>query len=122
VRQIAEVPVCLPEEQASDVAITPDGKRALVSINKAGHLLLLKIDGTNVTATKRRFSTCGGPYRCVITPDGELGLTAGAGIGGAPDMDALTIVDLADEPNRTTQFVEIGAGPESFEISPDGKL
>jgi hypothetical protein len=32
----------------------------------------------------------GQPYRCVITPDGELGLTAGQGFGNGLDHDALT--------------------------------
>lgn len=122
VKQIAEVKVCLPEDQASDVAISPDGKKALVSINKAGYVRLLEIDGMTVTPTERKFSTFGGPYRCVITPDGMLGLTAGAGLGGPIDADALTVIDLSAEQPRTINYVEIGSGPESFEVSPDGEL
>lgn len=122
VSQVSEVKVCLPEDQCSDVAISPDGRKALVSINKAGYVRLLEIDGTNVTATERKFAAFGGPYRVVITPDGTLGLTAGAGFGNPLDTDALTVIDLSAEPPRTIGYVEIGSGPESFEVSPDGEL
>ena len=58
----------------------------------------------------------------VITPDGELGLTAGSGQGGAPDADALTIIDLTVDPIRTVGYLTLDSGPESFEVSPDGRL
>lgn len=122
VEHLREIEVGEPEDQVSDVAISPDGHLALTSINAAGHLRALTIDGETVEATERKISTYGTPYRCAITPDGQLGLTAGSGLGGAPDEDALTIVDLTAEPIRTIDYVPIGSGPESFEISPDGRL
>ncbi len=122
VEHLQEVNVGEPEDQVSDVAISPDGRTALVSINAAGHLRELEIDGESVSATDRMISVYGTPYRCAITPDGELGLTAGSGVGGAPDTDALSIVDLTTDPIRTVDYVPIGSGPESFEVSPDGRL
>lgn len=117
------VKVCEPAESASDVAISPDGKMALVSIQKGGTLAVLRIDGGKVAAADRRISVFGQPYRCVITPDGELALTAGAGYGNGLDRDALSVVDLkATGGARTTDYVPIGTTPESLEISPDGRL
>jgi DNA-binding beta-propeller fold protein YncE len=119
---VQTVTVCLPAESASDVAISPDGKLALASAWKGGYLAVLKIDGEIVTATGQKISTYGQPYRVVITPDGELALTAGMGFGNGLDRDAVTVIDLKSKLIRAIQHVTIGSVPESIEISPDGKL
>jgi len=116
------ITVCTPEESASDVAIHPSGRLALVSVQKGGFLQLLEIGDGQVKLTDRKISVCGQPYRCVITPDGALGLTAGQGAGNGLDSDALTVVDLQSKPIRTVDYVAIGAVPESIELSPDGRL
>jgi DNA-binding beta-propeller fold protein YncE len=115
------VDVCKPEENVADVAIAPDGLTALATVCEGGYLALLHIKGDTVTVDKRKLSTCGKPYRIAITPDGALGVTAGSG-QGLPDTDAITVVDMTQNPPRTSDFIPIGAGPESLEISPDGKL
>lgn len=122
VKHVQDVTVCEPELSVSDVAINRDGSLALASIQKGGYLAVLKIDGDQVTVTSRNLSVYGQPYRCVITPDGELGLTAGQGFGSGLDMDALSVVDLKADPMRTIDHISIGSGPESIEVSPDGKL
>ncbi len=126
VDHLNELTVGEPADNVSDVAISPDDRLALVSVNTAGHLRVLAIetgpDSERVVVTDRKLATYGGPYRTVITPDGELGLTAGAGQGAVPDTDALTVVDLTADPIRTIDYVPIGSGPESIEISPDGQL
>lgn len=122
VRPLQTVEVCQPEQSVSDVAIHPDGLRALASVNSGGYLKLLQLSDEGVTVAPRKISTYGQPYRTLITPDGRLGLTAGPGQGGAPDADALTIVDLTADPVRTIDYVALGAGPESIELSPDGRL
>jgi len=109
-------------DSVSDVAIHPDGAMALVSLQKAGCLAVLKIEEESVTDTERRISVYGNPYRCVITPDGKLGLTAGQGNGNGLDEDALSVIDLSGPEPKAVDYVPIGAGPESIEVSPDGKL
>jgi DNA-binding beta-propeller fold protein YncE len=116
------VSVCQAAESSSDVAISPDGKLALVSAQKGGFLAVLKIEGENATATGQKLSTYGQPYRVVITPDGELALTAGQGFGNGMDRDAVTVIDLKSQPMRAVDYIAVGAVPESIEISPDGKL
>jgi len=122
VRIVQTLEVCEPDESASDVAIHPDGRRALVSINAAGHLRLLYLESGRLELAPRKISTYGGPYRTLITPDGALGLTAGAGQGGPPDVDALTVIDMQSDPERAIDYVVLGPGPESIELSPDGHL
>ncbi len=111
-----------PADSVSDVAISPDGRLALASVQKAGYLAVLRLDGDTLTDTGRKISTYGQPYRCVITPDGELGLTAGMGTGNGLDADALTVVDLKSNPPRTVDFVTLGAVPESIELDPTGQI
>ena len=122
VKMVQSLKVCEPNESASDVAISPDGKFALVSAQNAGFLALLKIENGKVTATGRKISVYGKPYRVVISPDGELGLTAGAGWGNGVDTDALSVIDLKSPQPKTVDYVPLAANPESFELSPDGKL
>ncbi len=115
------VKVCEPEDEISDVSIAPDGTMAVASVNALGYLALLTIDDGKLAVSERKFSVYGKPYRCVISSDGAFALTAGSG-QGTPDTDALTVVDLKADPPRTVDYVPIGSGPESIEISPDGKL
>ncbi|MBT5625248.1 beta-propeller fold lactonase family protein [Verrucomicrobia bacterium] len=114
--------VCLSEDNVSDVAIHPNGKLALASVQQAGYLAVLAIQDRMIQLTPRKISVYGKPYRVVITPDGEVGLTAGQGYGSAVDTDALTVIDLESDPIRSVDFVPLGAVPESFEVSPNGKL
>ncbi|MGE3308731.1 MAG: beta-propeller fold lactonase family protein [Limisphaerales bacterium] len=122
VESVGEVLVCDPADSLSDVAVSPDGRRVLASVQKGGYLALLDLDGERLTLTGRQFSVYGQPYRVVITPDGALGLTAGAGTGNGLDRDALSVVDLEADPIRTTDFVPLGSVPESIEVSPNGRL
>lgn len=121
VTALGEVPVCGPADSLSDVAISPDGKTVLASVQKGGYLALLKWDGSLPSLTGQKVSTYGQPYRVVITPDGQLGLTAGAGAGNRLDHDALTVVDLGANPVRAVDYVALGPIPESIEVSPDGR-
>lgn len=118
---LSEVPLALSADEVSDVAITPDGTRAYASVREKNHLRELRIEGETVTATERKFSTYGRPYRVLTTPDGRLLLTAGTGAGNGPDVDALTVIDLKANPPRTTDLVKLGVSPESIELSPDGR-
>ncbi len=114
--------VCSAADSISDVAIAPDGKLVLASVQKAGYLAVLRLDGDTLSLTGRKVSVYGQPYRCVITPDRKLGLTAGQGFGNGLDRDALSVIDLEAKPMMTIDYVLLGAVPESFEINSDGSL
>lgn len=121
VRHEGSVKVCEPIEAVSDVAVSPDGRLALASAQKGGFLAVLRIEPGHLHFTGRKISVSGQPYRCLITPDGQLGLVAGGGAGNARDLDALSIVDLTGASPQTVAYVPLGASPESIELSPDGK-
>jgi DNA-binding beta-propeller fold protein YncE len=125
VKQVKSVKVCEPAESVADVGVSPDGRLALAAVQKAGgYLAVLRIDDAgHVTATGQKVSVYGQPYKVVFTPDGEMALTAGTGAGNGVDVDALSVIDLkAPNGPRTIDYVALGAGPETIEISPDGRL
>ncbi len=121
-RCVQTLAIAEPADSVSDVAISPDGHLVLASAQKAGYLAVLQLDQDQLVRTGRKISTYGQPYRCVITPDGELGLTAGTGAGNGLDADALTVVDLKSNPPRAVDYVALGAAPESIELDPSGQL
>lgn len=120
-RRLAELRFTHPTNEVSDVAISPDGRLALAAVREAGHLQVLRFDGHQWVVEPRRISVYGRPYRVLFTPDGRLALTAGAGAGNGPDTDALTVIAVKGAALRTTDFIALGSGPESIELSPDGR-
>src|SRR5258708_9998837 len=60
----------------SHVAITPDGKTALVTRDGDNKISVLSIDGTKVEHTKRDISAGPRPYRLVIDPHGKVAVAA----------------------------------------------
>ncbi len=119
--KLAEISLGLPADEVSDVGMAPDGRRAFVSVRLRSHLRELKIEGETVTATERKFSSYGRPYRVQVTPDNALVLTAGEGFGNGADTDLLSILDLEANPPRTTDYIPLGRAPETLELSPDGR-
>jgi DNA-binding beta-propeller fold protein YncE len=108
--------------EPADVAINHAGTLALVSLNKVGLVRVLRITPGHVEMTDRKLPVYGQPYHVEITPDGALGLVAGGGNQNGPDADILSVIDLAASPVRTVDHLIVGTGPESFDISPDGRL
>jgi hypothetical protein len=110
------------KEQISSVAITPDGKRALVSKFAAHKVALLTIDGTKVTYTKYDMPTGLWPYNVAITPNGKLAIAGNNGGSGSADgqIDTAAIIDMTMDPPRVIDQVVVGDGPEGLAISPTG--
>lgn len=121
VKHLGAVKVCEPEDELVAAAITPDGKTALVNVNRKHTVKVLRIDGTKVELTDVELPVYWRPYRIEIAPDGKAALTAGVGLNGV-NADAITVIDLAADPIRTTDHVAVGTTIESFDISPDGSL
>ena len=121
---VGTVPIGLPADQVSAVAITPDGTRALATKPAANKVALLAIDGDKVTYDKRDLPTGIFPYNVAVTPDGKLALTADNGGGGGSDgnVDTVGVIDLAASPPRVVDHVTVGDSPEGLAISPKGNL
>jgi len=121
-RHVEDLRIADAAAEVSDVACSPDGRSVVASINKASVLAVLRWNGDRLVDTLRRISVYGRPYRVRFTPDGRFLLTSGAGAGNGDDIDALTIIQVEGDRFRTTQFLPLASGPESFELSPDGRL
>jgi DNA-binding beta-propeller fold protein YncE len=113
-----------PTDSVSAVAITPDGKRALVAKSAVNKIALLALDGEKVTYEKRDLPVGIFPYNVVITPDGKLALTADNGNNGTSDgnVDTVSVIDLEANPVRVIDHVTVGDSTEGLVISPKGDL
>jgi DNA-binding beta-propeller fold protein YncE len=109
----------------SAVAITPDGKHALVVKTSANRVALLDIDGDKVTYAQidgKNYDMTTGltPLNVQITPDGKLAIVNN--IGGSQDgnVDTVGITDLEAKPPRVIDQVVVGDAPEGLAMSPAG--
>ena len=121
---VGTVPVGTAADQVSAVAITSDGKRALAVKSAADKVALLSIDGEKVTYDKRDLPAGIFPYNIVITPDGNLALTADNGASGGSDgsVDTVSVIDLEANPPRIIDRVTVGDSPEGLAMSSKGDL
>jgi DNA-binding beta-propeller fold protein YncE len=113
-----------PPTTPSAVAITPDGKRALVVKSGANRVALLDIDHLKVSYAKldgKNYGMASGlnPINVQVTPDGKLGIVNN--IGGSQDGQVDTaVIDLQADPPRVIDQVVVGDGPEGLAMSPAG--
>lgn len=107
------------------VAITPDGKHALVTLSAANQVALLDIDGSKVTRAKvdgKDYVMTTGlrPLNVQITPDGRLGLVSNMNGGQDGQIDTLAVIDMTQNPPRVIDQVGVGDGPEGLAVDPAG--
>jgi DNA-binding beta-propeller fold protein YncE len=114
-----------PPALPSAVAITPDGKRALVVKSGANRVALLDIDGPKVSYAKvdgKNYDMASGltPLNVQVTPDGKLGVVNNIGGGQDGQVDTVGVIDLEASPPRVIDQVVVGDGPEGLAMSPAG--
>ena len=114
-----------PPALPAAVAITPDGKRALVAKSGANRVGLLDIDGQKVTNAQvdgKNYDMATGltPLNVQITPDGKLAIVNNIGGGQDGGVDTVGIIDLEATPPRVIDQVVVGDGPEGLAMSPAG--
>jgi DNA-binding beta-propeller fold protein YncE len=118
VKAVGEVPM---DQEASSVVITPDGKRAFVTLNLANKVAVLSIDGTNVTYDKTLdIPAAFNPYNIDITPDGKYAIVSGVGTG-KNNADTQTVIDAIGPHPHVVDVSCAGLGSEGFAISSNGK-
>jgi YVTN family beta-propeller protein len=129
-----------PKAQPVDVAISPDGKTALVVQRSANVVIRLAIDGTKVTKTGIEIPSGRQTYGVVFSPDGNFaystnlggalpkeGEDTSSGMGrpapGAPPrmprMGTVSVIDVRT--NKLVRSIEVGTTPENLTLSADGK-
>jgi DNA-binding beta-propeller fold protein YncE len=129
-----------PKAQPVDVAISPDGKTALVTQRSADVVVRLAIDGDKVTKTGIEIPTGHQSYGVVFSPDGNFAYntnlggrltpvsheapagSAGTGAGGpprGPRIGTVTVIDVNS--NKVVNTIDVGQTPEHLTLSHDGK-
>jgi DNA-binding beta-propeller fold protein YncE len=119
----------LSKGRLSGIAITPDGKSALVALRDEGGLVELDIDGTKVTTQRQRVSSGIGPYTIDVSSDGHWAVVSNVGLAGLPgnvgtlagDADTVTLINTSKRPFRAVQHLTVPSVPEGVAISPDGR-
>ena len=114
-----------PPALPAAVAITPDGKHALVAKSGANRVGLLDIDGqkvSNAQVNGKNYDMATGlnPLNVQITPDGKLAIVNNIGGGQDGGVDTVGIIDLEASPPRVIDQVVVGDGPEGLAMSPAG--
>jgi DNA-binding beta-propeller fold protein YncE len=121
VTPVGTVKIADEKSGVSHVAITPDGKTALVTRDGDHTLSLLSIDDTKVEYTKRDLSAGIRPYGADISSTGAIAVVANIG-RGAGDSDTISVIDMKATPPRVVDTITVGQTPEGILLSPDGKL
>jgi DNA-binding beta-propeller fold protein YncE len=110
-----------PQSGPSAVAISPDGRTALVTRDGDHKISVLAIDGTKVEYTKRDLNAGLRPYGIDICAPGSIAVVANIGIGQG-DNDTISVIDLTLKPPRVVETLTVGQTPEGIRCSPDGSF
>ena len=119
------VTVGAPTDSVSAVAITPDGKSALVVKSIVDNFAVLAIDYGKVAYVKKNDLPGNNyPYNVGVVPGGKIALIANTGNGGSSDgsADTVSVVDLETKPFHIIDHITVGDSPEGLVISPKGNL
>ncbi|OLC35684.1 MAG: mandelate racemase [Candidatus Rokubacteria bacterium 13_1_40CM_4_69_5] len=111
-----------PKAGGGHVAITPDGKTALVTRDADHKISVLSIEGTKVEYTRRDMTAGVRPIALDIAPSGAFAVVANIG-QPTGDIDTVSLIDLKAQPPRVVDTISVGGqSPEGIKISPDGSV
>jgi DNA-binding beta-propeller fold protein YncE len=119
-----------PKDQPVDVAISPDGKTALVTQRSSPNVVRLEIEGTKLKNSGVAIPTGYDTYGVVFSPDGKFayntnlgGRLASGDVAASPPrgprVGTVTVIDLAS--NKVANTIDVGNTPEHLTLSHDGK-
>jgi DNA-binding beta-propeller fold protein YncE len=108
-----------PDCGASHVAISPDGRSALVTRDNDHKISVLSIDGSKVEYAKRDMNPGLRPYGIDICVPGSIAVVANIGVGQG-DADTISVIDMTAKPVRIIETLTVGQTPEGIKCSPDG--
>jgi YVTN family beta-propeller protein len=110
-----------PKCQPSGIAISPDGKMALVTRDGDHRTSILAIDQGHVEYTKRDMYSGNRPYGVHFARSGDFAIIGNIGMGQG-DSDTISLVDTKTLPPRVVETVTVGQTPEGVALSPNDKL
>ena len=108
-----------PQSAPSAVAISPDGRTALVTRDGDHKISVLAVDGTKVEYTKRDLNAGLRPYGIDICAPGNIAVVANIGIGQGDD-DTISVIDMTLSPPRVVETLTVGQTPEGIRVPPTG--
>lgn len=120
--------VKVADRRLSGVSFTHDGTAALVALRDEQGVVVLDVNGGNVTTARDRITTGIGPYSIDVSGDGKWAVVGNAGLGALvnpghlnADADSFTLIDVSRRPFRAVQHVTVPSVPEGVALSPDGR-
>jgi DNA-binding beta-propeller fold protein YncE len=112
-----------PKAGGGMVAITPDGRTALVSRRDDHKVSVLAIDGTKVEYTKRDMTPGVRPIVLDIASNGAFAIVGSLAGATSGDHDSISLIDLTAKPPRVVDTIGVqGATAEGLKISPDSSV
>jgi DNA-binding beta-propeller fold protein YncE len=122
VKPAGKVQVGDEKSGVSMVAITPDGKSALVTMDgdSGQKVAILAIDGSKVEYTKKDIRAGYRPFAIDIHPKGHMAVVTNIG-GAGGDIDTISVIDLSAKSPRVVDTISLGgSSPEGIRLSKDG--
>nr|WP_246456596.1 beta-propeller fold lactonase family protein [Ruficoccus amylovorans] len=114
VRLLGTFSVAEPEESVSHATFSPDGTRALVTLNKSDGILYVSLEDDTVTVLQR-VDGRSGPYAAEFMPDG------GQAVVGNVYDGTLSVLDVKADRIEIVDTIPVGTLAEGVDISPDGR-
>ncbi|MEY4938829.1 MAG: hypothetical protein RIQ93_564 [Verrucomicrobiota bacterium] len=119
----------IAEGRLSGVTFTTDGRAALVCLRDEQGILVLNVNGAQVTTERERIASGVAPYAIDVSSDGRWAVVSNVGLAGLAgnvgkmfgDVDTITLIDVARRPFRAVQHLTVPAVPEAVAISPNGR-
>lgn len=121
--------VKIGDARLSGVSFTHDGQAALVGMRDEQGILVLNVNGAQVTTERERIASGVAPYAIDVSSDGRWAVVSNVGLAGLAgnvgkmfgDVDTITLIDVSKRPFRAVQHLTVPAVPEAVTISPNGR-
>ncbi len=102
------------DESVSHAAFSPDGKRALITLNNTNAVLYASVENDQVTAIQR-LDTPVGPYAVDFTSDGQLAVVGNGAAG------SVSVIGVEPDRIEIIDTIPVGVVVEGIDVSLDGQ-
>ena len=106
--------------KTSDIALTPDGRWALVAYRGEDAIGVFALEG-EMPALQYKIPVGKNPYGVHVAPNGTFAVVANVRQEGRPANDTINLIDLTQIPFKVVQQIAVAPNPEGLAISPDSK-
>jgi DNA-binding beta-propeller fold protein YncE len=121
VTPVGRVKVAEPAAGVRHPIFTPDGRSVVLTCDGEHEVIMLRVDGQNVSVAGRTIRPGFKPYAGDVSRDGSIAVVGNVGFLSG-DVDTLGVIDLRAQPPRLVDSINVGQTPECVGLSPDGSL